>query len=281
MTPVLWRACAADGHEWDLIVVDAKPAQRTLLWLPALGVAARHYLPFAHALAAQGVNVALHEWRGHGSSTRRAARGSDWGYRELLERDLPASLGVLHARLDVPQVLIGGHSLGGQLACCSAALAPSLIEAVLLVASGSPYWRAFPSPLRYGLPIAYRFLPWLARINGALPGRRIGFGGTEAPGVMHDWARTALSGHYDVLDWPVELERKLGRLDVPVTSITFAEDWFAPSTSRQFLLDKMPLAPSDLIVMDRAALGAIPDHFAWMRSPDAVAKTLAQSRARL
>ena len=35
-------------------------------------------------LAAQGIAVFVHEWRGNGSSTQRAGRRQDWGYRELL-----------------------------------------------------------------------------------------------------------------------------------------------------------------------------------------------------
>src|SRR3546814_7832064 len=98
-------------------------------------------------------------------------------------------------RSDLPRV-IGGHSLGGQLACCRLALDPQAASAVWLVASGAPYWRAFPPRTRWWLPLVYRFLPWLADACGALPGRRIGFGGNEARGLIRDWSRTALSGRY-------------------------------------------------------------------------------------
>ncbi len=57
-----------------------------LLWLPALGVAARHYLPLAQALAAKGVAVYLHEWRGNGGSSLRPSRALDWGYRGYSNR---------------------------------------------------------------------------------------------------------------------------------------------------------------------------------------------------
>src|SRR3546814_5672956 len=71
-------------------------------------------------------------------------------------------------RSDLPRV-IGGHSLGGQLACCRLALDPQAASAVWLVASGAPYWRAFPPRTRWWLPLVYRFLPWLADACGALP----------------------------------------------------------------------------------------------------------------
>lgn len=269
------RVDSGHGHAWEMIVVEAAAPRATLLWLPALGVAARHYLPFAHALAARGVTVGLHEWRGHGSSTQRASRRMDWGYRQLLDEDLPASVDALHACTPGLGHAIGGHSLGGQLACCLVALAPGDVDALWLVASGAPYWRAFPPPLRHGLPYAYRFLPWLARVNGSLPGRRIGFGGNEAAGVMRDWSHTALSGRYEVRNWATDFETALANLRVRITAVTLTDDWLAPASSLRFLLDKMPRAPRRIQVLDAGAIGAPADHFAWMQTPEAVAGVLA------
>src|SRR5690606_9866149 len=63
-----------DGHRYALLAHLPEQAERSLLWLPALGVAAKHYVPFAQALAARGVAVFLHEWRGNGSSSLRPDR---------------------------------------------------------------------------------------------------------------------------------------------------------------------------------------------------------------
>ena len=82
---------SADGHDAVLVARIPQRPRAAVLWLPALGVAARHYLPLAEALAQRGVATFLHEWRGHGSSSLRAGRGTDWGYRELLALDLAAS----------------------------------------------------------------------------------------------------------------------------------------------------------------------------------------------
>ena len=181
---------AADDHRFDLLArVPAQP-RACLLWLPALGVAARHYLPLADALAAYGIAVYLHEWRGNGSSSLRPSRTQDWGYRDLLEQDLPASLANVAGDAATP-LIIGGHSLGAQLACCFAGLHPQRFARVWLVASGTPYWRTFPAPRGWTLPLVYRFLPWLAQRQGVLHGKKLGFGGTEARGLIRDWSRVA------------------------------------------------------------------------------------------
>ena len=265
----------AGAHEWELIArVPASPQLR-LLWLPALGVSARNYVPLAEALAERGVAVFLHEWRGAGSSNLRAGRDCDWGYRELLAQDIPASLGAMRDALPgTPDTRLGGHSLGGQLAACSLALHPASATGLWLVGSGAPYWRAFPAPLRWGLPLVYRFLPWLTRRMGSLPGRRLGFGGNEARGVIHDWARSGLTGRYAASGLDADLEAALAQAGPAVRAVVLADDWMAPWASLEFLASKMPGARLDPRVLDATSLGSRPDHFSWMQQPAAVAGAL-------
>ncbi len=259
-----------DGHRASLLARIPMAPRARLLWVPALGVAAKHYLPLAEALAARGIAVFLHEWRGNGSSRLRASRTNDWGYRELLE-DIAASDALATATApDSPRV-IGGHSLGGQLAGLHLALHPDAASALWLVASGSPYRRAYPAPSRWGLPLAYRFLPWLARVNGALPGRYVRFAGNEARGVMADWARTALSGRYAAAGVDTDLDAAMARFNGEARAVAMAEDWLAPPSSVAFLLSKFRPARTDMEVFDAARLGTRADHFAWMKQPAAVA----------
>ncbi|MNK70742.1 Alpha/beta hydrolase family protein [compost metagenome] len=267
---------SADGHRFELLSrVPAQPRAR-LLWLPALGVAARHYLPLADALAARGVAVYLHEWRGNGSSRLRPSRQHDWGYRELLQADLPASLAALTRSGDA-ECIIGGHSLGGQLACCFAGQQRPHFRRLWLVASGTPYWRTFPAPRGWTLPLIYRFLPWLAQRQGVLHGRRLGFGGTEARGLIADWARVGLNNHYAGAGIAEDLEAGMRGLQGRATAVVMAQDWLAPPGSMQGLLAKLPQVRASLTLMSAAALGTRADHFAWMTSPQAVAELLFHS----
>lgn len=265
---------AGDGHAFTLLHVRATSPRLRLLWLPALGVAARHYLPFAEALAARGVDVHLHEWRGSGSSTLRAGRGADWGYRALLSEDLPASLAAIAALGGAAPLALGGHSLGGQLACCLAGQHPQRFAALWLVASGTPYWRSFPHPLRHALPLVYRFLPWLARRLGVLPGRRLGFGGNEAPHLIADWARVGLTDRYVASGMAQDLDAGMAHCNVPVQGIVLADDWMAPASSLQRLVARLGTGTPGILRLDAHALGTRADHFAWMRAPAAVADAL-------
>lgn len=265
---------AEDGHSWQLLAVIPEQPTGRLFWLPAMGVAARHYLVFAQELAAQGIAVFVHDWRGIGSSSLRPARGVDWGYREVLIRDLPASEAVIARHLDGLPRSIGGHSLGGQLACCHLGLAPESASRLWLVASGSPYWRAFPPRSKWWLPMAYRFLPWLADRRGFLPGRSVGFGGNEACRLIHDWARSALSGRYAAQGLTVDLEAAMQQLVVEAHAVALTEDWMAPASSTQYLLSKLPRSRYRIESLDRHALGVRAGHFEWMKQPQAVVRSL-------
>ncbi len=271
---------AADGAVSELLLVlPSLPPSALMYWLPAMGVAAKHYLPLAQALAARGVAVALHEWRGIGSSNRRAGRSQDWGYRELLRQDLPAGLAA--ARRCCPGVshLLGGHSLGGQLACLYAGLHPSEFDGLVLVASGSPYWRRFRRRLLIGG--FYLWAPWLARWVGHLPGRRLGFGGNEAMSVIADWARSGRTGRYAAAGMQADLEAALAKIDLPLTAVRLRDDWLGPEASLDWLLSKMPRARQTRVVLSPEALHGPADHFSWMKAPDAIAAEVAHAVAAL
>jgi len=266
-----------DGHRYNLIArIPARP-QASLLWLPALGVAARHYLPFAEALAAKGVAVFLQEMRGNGSSNLRPSRQVDWGYRHILTLDIARSHAAMVEYCEAPQRIVGGHSIGAQFAACYLGLHPDTFERLWLVASGSPYWRTFPAPKRYVFPFAFQFVPWIADRRGVFHGRRFGFAGDEARSLMRDWANVGLSNRYAAAGMETDLEEALSRVEARTQAVLLENDWFAPRRSMQALLDKMPQATVTTQVLDRAVLGTNANHFAWMKQPQAVAKVLSDS----
>ncbi|MBO9662738.1 alpha/beta fold hydrolase [Dokdonella sp.] len=269
------RVVSGDCAAADVYVVQPRASVReAVVWLPALGVAARNYLPFAHALAARGVAVALHEWRGIGSSDRRAGRASNWGYRELLAFDLPATLAAAREAFPGARLWLGGHSLGGQLAALYAGLHADEHAGLLLVASGAPYWRTFP--WYRGIGVFFAVAPWIAAVRGHFPGRRLGFGGNEARGVIADWTRSGRTGRYAAAGLDEDLERRLSTLRLPILALRLQDDWLAPLPSLDWLLGKMPQSSAETALLGPADLGGVAaDHFAWMKAPDAVAERLA------
>lgn len=266
---------AADGACFDLLLLEPAGASRcSVYWLPAMGVSARHYLPLAQALTARGIAVAIHEWRGSGSSNWRAGRHRDWGYRHLLD-DITLGMAKLRQRQPQSRCGLGGHSLGGQLAALHAALHPGEIDALLLVGTGAPYWRRFRHP--WLLRMAYALAPLLASLVGHFPGRTLGFAGSEARGVIDDWARSGRTGRYAARGVGRDMEQALAGVHMPVLAMRLADDWLAPQASLDWLLAKLAPAPRRCVVIGRDALSGAPaDHFSWMKAPQAVADEIAR-----
>ncbi|MEO8810557.1 MAG: alpha/beta fold hydrolase [Rhodanobacter sp.] len=264
----------SDGARFELLCVAPPTCRRLLYWLPAMGVPARHYLPFAQELARHGVGVVLHEWRGIGSSDLRAGRRCDWGYRELLQDDLAAGMLALHQRWPKVACSVGGHSLGGQLGLLLASLHADAFDSLVLVASGAPYWRRF----RHGWLIGLSMLlaPLLANLCGYLPGRRLGFAGNEARGVIADWARSGRSGRYAASGMDRDLDATLHSLRLPLLALRLRDDWLGPAGSLDWLLGKLGPAPRTAQVLAPMDLGGEPaDHFSWMKSPEPIAAHIA------
>jgi len=191
MTPEILHVAARDGATAELIV-HPSPRGEFLYWLPALGVTARHYARFAELLAIEGVGLARHEWRGAGSSSLRARRGIDWRYRDLLA-DIGDGIAALRAKHPDARIWIGGHSLGAQFAALALARDPSL-AGVVIVASGTPYWRSFPWWQQPLLLLVFAWFRLLADVFGYFPGRRRDVGFAAPPSVIDDVAEVGGAG---------------------------------------------------------------------------------------
>lgn len=263
---------ATDGHRFDLIHVPSSRAKQALLFLPGMGLSARLFIPFARALAERGIEVFIHEWRGNGSSNWRASRDCNWGYAELLE-DLGAARATVAERVD-GDFLLGGHSLGSQLACLSAAADAGSLSGLLVIAGGTPYWRAFGWPVQ-GMIMATMFaFPTLGTLFGYYPGKRVGFAGNEARGIMADWARSARTGRYRPGGVEGNLEAGLRALELPVLAVNMAGDWLGSRGSLNWLTAKLENCTVTTRVIDADIQGAKADHYAWMKHPAATANII-------
>lgn len=267
---------AADGARARLqLHLPARPLAG-LYWLPALGVGIGPNETFADALAARGIAVAIHEWRGLGGSDRRAARDCDWGYRELLDLDLAAGMRAARAELPLGSWCWGGHSLGGQLALLEAARRKAG-EPVFLVASGQPHWRAFGPWRGAGVHLFAHAIGPVTALFGHFPGRRLGFAGREASRLMREWALTARRGDYRIGDFGDELDQGLALHAGPVLAIRMAEDRLAPRGAIERLRALAPRADWEVLDFDSIQVAKRrPDHFGWLRDPDAVAQACLQ-----
>lgn len=269
---------SADQHRFDANLYRTDdPAAPVLIFLSALGTPARVYGRLGREMVQHGVQVCAPDWRGIGSSSIRAGRASDFGYRHLIELDLTALIETVRQRFPEAPIWLGGHSLGGQLALLGAAANPGPIAGVALIASGSVHWPCYAGKLR----LAVRSLVVLSRLAspvlGYFPGARVGFGGREAAGVMRDWSHLVVTGKYRPKGSDVDYEHALRLLKLPVLALTFAGDAWSPEPAAKALLSKLPGNSSvhwHWRNSDTAGLAV--DHYSWIKQPALVAPAVAR-----
>ncbi len=264
------QIAAEDGTVVPLRVLDGPDAAAAALLLsPAMGVPAARYERFAAALHEAGYHVMLTELRGVGDSPVRPSRRVDFGYADLAERDWPAVVAAARRRWPQAPIVLVGHSLGGQLSMLYAAAHPQDVAALALPAAGTIHWRAYPLRAGLGILAFTQAARLIAAMRGVFPGRRLGFGGTEARSLIRDWARVAVSGRWELRGASHDYERLLADLDVPTLSLTLEGDRFAPPGAAAGLTAK--LANVDHVHLDAATLGGATDHLSWLKQPQPVA----------
>jgi len=270
--PTLVPLVAADGARSGgrlFEPADGAP-EAVAVCLPAMGVDARYYDPFAQALAARGVAALVAELRGNGSSSLRAGRGVDFGYRELVV-DVATAVAAARERFPGLPIRLVGHSLGGHLSVLFAALRPREVDGIVLIAAGTPYFRAYRGRGRAYVLLGSLALRGISAALGYLPGRTVGFGGREARRLIAEWAHLARSGRFVVAGAPADLQATLAAADLPVLALSLAEDSYAPRGAVDHLAGMLAGAALTRRHTRRGELGGGIDHFRWVRKSDRVA----------
>ncbi len=284
-TPDRIRISRPDGTGFQLAGHHGEPGPGTssapaVLVLPAMGVGARYYRPLTEALAQAGVDALAVELRGHEEDGLPVGRGRDHGYLDVVA-DVEQALAVLVERRGGAPVHLLGHSFGGQVgavvAARDAATGAGRVAGLALVASGTPYWRAW-SP---AMLLLSQSAGLLARVLGHFPGHRFRFAGRESRTQMTDWARLARTGRFLFGAPRTDHGATMADARLPLLALSLAGDELAPPRSVDDLADRFAAADVERVHLDPAALGfPEADHLRWARLPGVVLPTLTDWLAR-
>lgn len=263
---------APDGAASKITVftADHLPEAPVLICMPAMGTAARFYEPLAKPIVREGWRFVTADLRGVGLSAVRVKRRVGFGYREMVASDWPAVVHKARELFPGAPVYLLGHSLGGQLSCLYLAENPAAAAGLILVAAPSVHWRGWDAPLNAGVLVGTQLACAVAAVLGYFPGRKFGFGGTEARGVIRDWARQARTGRYEPGGASIDYERLLGELDAPVLAFSFEDDFLSPPRAVGNLLAKMRRARVTHVTLAGDGI----DHFRWVRNPGALVEKI-------
>jgi len=186
---------------------------------------------------------------------------------------------------DIKRAVLVGHSYGGGVALSAASMAPSRVEAVILLASVGPGcvngWDrllAAPGAGQLCALVAWRLTPWIARARLAWLGRRRGRAlrpdehvnwqvWSHAVGGRGRLWRTFLVEQRALLRELGELERAIGSVQAPVLLLADPRDTLVPIDTARRLARALPDARLQLV----HGVG----HHLPRRAPDAVADAMA------
>ncbi|MGQ0621002.1 MAG: alpha/beta hydrolase family protein [Panacagrimonas sp.] len=254
---------------------SADPASPLLLFMPAMGTRARYYSRIGEAMAAAGVSFASCDWRGIETSSLRASRTCDFGYRHLVELDIPAAAAALSERLPLAPLWMGGHSLGGQLSALYASRHATTVRGLVIVAAGTVHFNAWDGSGALRILALTQSAMLISRVVGHYPGARIGFAGREARGVIGDWASVARHGRYLLAGSKHDYETSMAQLQKPVLALGFEADHLAPAKATEALLAKLPKCHRTHLRWSAAeTAGLALDHFSWAKRPELVVPTI-------
>jgi predicted alpha/beta hydrolase len=268
----------------------ADPAAPVLLILPAMAVKAKYYLALAAALNSRGYSCVTTDLRSQGESTPGVRQAPNFGYREMIEEDLPAITAAVRERFPDAPLFLFGHSLGGQIALLfTAAQAPAVAQAagtpeknaapqeiagVITIGTGSVYWRAF-APSRQAMVLAgAQYIGLVSRLRGYWPGAMM-MGGPVAGRVMTDWARHSRTGRYQPAGATRDYDRLLGELPVPVLAISLDADPLGPKSTVDWLARRLAAARVTRWHLDETAGIRNRGHFAWVRDSEVLSHLIA------
>ena len=268
---------SADAHRFEAkLFLSGKADSPVLIFYSAMGTPSKVYRAFASTMADHGITVCTPDWRGIGSSSLRASRKTDFGYRQLIEEDAPVLIDALNTRFPGAKLWLGGHSLGGQLGALIAAINPDRIHGLLPIASGSVYLPCFPKKSQRQIRFIGALIKTVVPLIGYFPGKQFGFAGREARGVMLDWYRVAGSGRYEPSNTKVDYEQALSRLNLPVLGQNFASDTFATAAAANYLLAKLKACAVEQWLWDESHSNGLQlDHYSWLKNSPIVVPRVA------
>ena len=264
---------SADGTRIPYTVYGLREVKASVIILPAMGVRASFYRAFAHSLMDWDIAASVMEYRGLGDSRLRAGRRVDYGYKEH-QQDVAALIKRMKDEYPDKPLYIAGHSFGGHLALMTAGLEPDSFDGIIMLASGTPWYKAFAGKAGRQIKIMGWLAPALMAILGYFPGQKLGFAGREARSQMQDWLQLAKHNRLLIKGVRHDLEQQVAGYKGRVLCLSFERDNFAPLRASELLLAKIPEADVDMKSLGDEDINGEATHFGWAKKPQRVTRLI-------
>ena len=220
----------------------ANPTHAPVLLCPATGVRQHFYLRFAAWLAEQGHDVLVFDYRGIGLSLKGRLEDSRATLSEWAQQDQVAALAWLLRTTGSEQVLMVGHSAGGQMI----GLLPNhhRVARLVGVAASTGWFRGMRPSFRFKARLGLRCLvPLGTVVKGYAPTAAVGLGENLPAAVARQWGQWCAAGGYATNAVKEQPERDFhGEVRTPITVFHATDDDIATSATVADLMRTFPAA---------------------------------------
>ena len=256
---------------------SSNDSKSVVIIFPAMGVRGSYYEILGQQISEAGFDAVITDLRGIGNSSIRPSKKVDFGYHEMLELDYKSILEKVKATFPNKKIIALGHSLGGQLASLFSAKNSNSFDGLILIACCSVYYKGWGSK-QFPTLFMTQFFHFVSVLLGFFPGKKMGFGGTEAKTVMSDWSNQSRTGKYILKNDDFNFETAMGKVTIPILAISFQADTFAPRKAVEHLIDKFgPKANKEYIYLENDdSRNDNFGHFNWTKKPNKIVTLIAE-----
>jgi predicted alpha/beta hydrolase len=245
---------AADGLPLSATLFEPADPSHAIIVSCATATPRGFYRAFASWLASRGAAVVTYDYRGTGG-TAEELRRSNARMRDCGALDFPGVIAWMRLRFPHLQPNVVGHSFGGH----ALLMAPNCgeIARTVLVAAQSGYWRLMSPGERFKVWALINLIaPFAIRMNGYVPGSKVGLGEDFAKGIMFEWRRWCNLPDYFYDDPTMEPVLASGlRYTAPTLAIGLSDDVWATPAAIEALTRHYTHAPVERRTLDPHGFG--------------------------
>ena len=159
-----------------------------ILICPATGIVQSFYRSFAEWLAEQGYQVMVFDFRGIGASLHGPLKKSQASIQDWGQLDIPAAIDALLVKTQKKQVILVGHSAGGQLL----GIAPNYakVAKVIAISGSTGHIKGLKGRTKQLAPVMFNIIfPISSFFKGYGATKMMGMGENLPKNVAKQWAQ--------------------------------------------------------------------------------------------
>ena len=247
----------SDGYPLSarFYAAQATPKALPILICPATGITKQFYHHFATWLAEQGYAVSVFDFRGIGDSLHEPLKKSKASIVQWGLLDIPAAVDHLLHKTQAKQVIMVGHSAGGQLL----GINPNYekVAKLVAIAGSTGHVKDLKGRTKLLAPVMFNLIFPIARYTlGYGPTNAIGMGENLPKDVAREWAQFCSKPGYvmNALGKTVQQDYHQD-IRCPITAIWASDDEIATQANVKGLLSLYPNAATKHIELQPSTYG--------------------------